>query len=84
MKTTDYQVAILDRLADGTVVEVRSPASPTRRARFWIDEVPIDPRSLRLLLRRGWVAPTRKPGGKKLTGRLVITRLGRAALRRSR
>ncbi len=83
MKTTRYQSSVLGRLASGAVVEVRAPVRPKRTARFWIGDDPIDARTIRRLLDRGWIYPTRKPGG-RLTGRAVISKLGRAALRRSR
>ena len=83
MKTTGYQVAILDRLEAGAVVEVRSPIEAGRATRFWIGADVVDTRTIRRLFERGWITPTRKPGG-KLTGRAVISKLGRAALRRSR
>lgn len=83
MKTTDYQVSVLRRLQRGAVIEVRTPVRPKRTARFWIGNEAIDSRTISRLLDRGWIYPTRKPGG-ALTGRAVISKLGRSALWRSR
>lgn len=84
MKTTGYQISVLDRLAAGAVIEVRAPEPPKRTARFWIADDVIDTATVRRLLGLGWITPTRKPGDHSLTGRAVITKLGRAALGRSR
>ena len=85
MKTTDYQARVLARLEDGGVIEVRSPIVTGRVPRFWIGEDVIDTRTVQRLLGRGWITATRHPpGGKRVTGRAVITKLGRQALGRFR
>ncbi len=84
MKTTGYQAGVLTRLESGAVVEIRAPVPPSRTARFWIGDEPVHPRTVERLFARGWITPTRMPGDGKLTGRAVITNLGRAALRRLR
>lgn len=84
MRTTGYQISVLDRLEAGGVIEVRAPVPPKRTARFWIGGDPINTGAVRRLFERGWISATKKPGGGDFTGRAVITNLGRAALQRSR
>ena len=81
MKTTRYQWRYLEVLAaGGSVLSYGLPA--TKHSGWWlvIEGVPIRriaDISVRMLLTRGWIVATRKPGGKEYTGRAVITRLGR-------